>query len=568
MNSERPFSDGRHTVVFVLDELVAGTPTTNPWRERIRAFDAAGWATHAVFINADPALPRTTVALQTDGPLPPGTGIHHFTLRDRRIRPAWWAPIAPGESITPVVGDWLDWLTGQVPGAAVVVDEPTIYAYVAAITNPVVARIATIPDDPGALSPAAGQEASGQDSVDSAWAAFAEHLAAFESVVVPNQAVADEVRSRVGSRPATVVMGPATASSSAEGSSAYWGQWVQLAGRAADKVCNHRRPSLVVESITTSTRVLRLPGILADSVTGLSSWSCELPGLAQPAGWLVDVPAGSPTASRDEDDPPIHPHAAGPTREVVGELRSNALAFVATQTGPFRIDFTDGTTTVPLLATAFDTRLIASRAGNATISRKPDGTLWVSALDEVLLAYNSDGRLLVRIGANGTPSDITHALRWGTDIDWADLTPIAQGLKFTGVLRATGIAPSDGSLPAICVTDVGGFCRPVGALRYTGEPTIDGRAWSRPVAGVLEADPLAATTKLAGGTLSLHMGFRGVPEPVGGVWARGHRSPMHLTCPRGMVTLLPSPGGRVLVAPGRGYRTRVSGAVRRAVSRG
>ena len=67
------------------------------------------------------------------------------------------------------------------------------------------------------------------------------------------------------------------------------------------------------------------------------------------------------------------------------------------------------------------------------------------------------------------------------------------------------------------------------------------------------------------GALSLHVGFRGLLVPIGGLWTHGRRSPMHLTCPRGMVTLLPSPGGRVLVAPGRGYRARASGAIRTVV---
>jgi ACR3 family arsenite transporter len=50
-----------------------------------------------------------------------------------------------------------------------------------------------------------------------------------------------------------------------------------------------------------------------------------------------------------------------------------------------------------------------------------DGSIWVSPRPELLMATNVDGRLLVRIGADGAPSDITDALDWVVDIDWADL---------------------------------------------------------------------------------------------------------------------------------------------------
>ena len=311
-----------------------------------------------------------------------------------------------------------------------------------------------------------------------------------------------------------------------------------------------------------------MPGVLADSSTGLTAWSCELPGLAEPAGWLSDPPPVSGVEDVEDEDLPVHPHAAGPTREVVAQIRSNALAFVANETGPFRVEFTDGTTRVPLLTTGFEPRIIAARVGNATLERQPDGSVWVSPRPELLLATNVDGRLLVRIGEDGAASDITHALDWVVDIDWADLAPTPEGATFTGVLRATNIAPADDSPPAICVADVGGFSRTVGLLHYTGEPTVEGLDWTAPVAGVIETDPLVATTDLARGALALHVGFRGLLVPIGGLWTHGRRSPMHLTCPRGMVTLLPSPGGRVLVAPGKGYRARTSGAIRGVARRG
>ena len=167
------------------------------------------------------------------------------------------------------------------------------------------------------------------------------------------------------------------------------------------------------------------------------------------------------------------------------------------------------------------------------MERQADGSIWVSPRPELLMATNVDGRLLVRIGADGAPSDITDALDWVVDIDWADLTPTPQGATFTGVLRATNIAPADDSPPAICVSDVGGFSRTVGLLHYTGEPTIEGLDWTAPVAGVIETDPLVATTDLARAALALHVGFRGLLVPIGGLWTHGRRAPMHLTCPRG-----------------------------------
>ena len=57
MISERPFADGRRTAVFVFNELKPdGGRLTQMWLSRLRAFDDAGWATHAAFINKDAAL--------------------------------------------------------------------------------------------------------------------------------------------------------------------------------------------------------------------------------------------------------------------------------------------------------------------------------------------------------------------------------------------------------------------------------------------------------------------------------------------------------------------------------
>ncbi len=753
MISQRPLADGRHTAVFVFNELKAdGGRLTQFWLARLRAFDGAGWATHAVLINKDAHLERTVRRLVDDGQFPAGTGLHHYALRDRRVRASWWGALPPGTSIDARVGDWLDWLTGQVPGAVVLADSPAAYPYLAAMTNPLVARVAGVHLN-HLTAPAEGQPPAMAAMTPRFAERFADQQGAFDALVVLTEGQAEDLRTRFGADTPTLVIPPAVARPAPsaeragapsgtpgaplddpgarrivaigpleaaarhdhvlraaqpallsdggltldlvgdgdageslialaeelglggrvrivapgpdeyaplEGASltvwagrresfplaivrslavgvpvvaydvrygpaelltspeagelvpsgdvqaltaaisrrvgaatqprgtavadavlsaagpvlrrtdptAVWRRWTALAAELADRVCDHRSPNLLVESLTTTTRVLRMPGVLADSATGLTAWSCELPGLVEPAGWLIDPPPVSGVEDVEDEDLPVHPHAAGPTREVVAQIRSNALAFVANETGPFRVEFTDGTTTVPLLTTGFEPRIIAARVGNATLERQPDGSVWVSPRPELLMATNVDGGLLVRIGEDGAPSDITHALDWIVDIDWADLAPTEQGATFTGVLRASNIAPADDSPPAICVADVGGFSRTVGILHYTAEPTIDGLDWTAPVAGVIETDPLVATTDLARGALSLHVGFRGLLVPIGGLWTHGRRSPMHLSCPRGMVTLLPSPGGRVLVAPGKGYRARTSGAIRGAMGRG
>jgi glycosyltransferase involved in cell wall biosynthesis len=728
----------------VFNELKAdGGRLTQFWLARLRAFAEAGWATHAVLINKDADLQRTVRRLVDDGRFPADSGLHHYALRDRRVRASWWGPLPPGGSIDPRVGDWLDWLTAQVPGAVVFADSPAAYPYLAAMTNPQVARVAGVHLN-HLTSPEPGHDRAMAAMTPRFAERFADQQGAFDALVVLTEAQSQDLRTRFGPDTPTLVIPPAvpvpasttwagpdadhdhrgarrilsiapleTASrhdhvlraaqpalvadpgltldlvgEGSEGDAlllladalglagrvqvvtptqdeyapfegavltvwagrreslplaivrslaagvpvvaydvaygpvelltapeagelvpsgdvagmtaaigrllgtdatpsradevvaaasavlrrtdprAVWPRWTAMAGELADRACDHRGPSLLVESLTTTTRVLRMPGILADSSTGLTAWSCELPDVEEPAGWLTDPPPVSGVEDVEDEDLPVHPHAAGPTREVVVQVRSNALAFVANETGAFRVEFTDGTTTVPLLTTGFEPRIIAARVGNATMERQADGSIWVSPRPELLMATNVDGRLLVRVGPDGAPSDITDALDWVVDIDWADLTPTAQGATFTGVLRATNIAPADDSPPAICVSDVGGFSRTVGLLHYTGEPTVEGLDWTAPVAGVIETDPLVATTELARAALALHVGFRGLLVPIGGLWTHGRRSPMHLTCPRGMVTLLPSPGGRVLVAPGKGLRARASGAIRGVARRG
>ena len=732
MISERPFADGRRTAVFVFNELKPdGGRLTQMWLARLHAFDAAGWATHAAFINKDPGLSKKVDAMVRDGRFPAGTGVHHYALRNRQVRASWWGPYPPGQTMDDRVGDWLDWLTGQVPGAVVVADSPAAYPYLARMTNPLVARVAGIH-----LNHLADGSAQA-DPVDGALAQrFAERFAdvqqQFDALVVMTAAQAADLRARFGSDTPVVTIptgvprapaqpippaglprrivsvGPLEAGFRHDASIravhalsgrypdlrlelvgqgdladellalatglgvanrvrivdpedgapfpgarlALWtgnreaspiavvealaagvpvvardvrygprelltdprlgalvvsdddlpsaidaqlrrphepeqvreaaaalvrrtepaavGQrWVALATGLADQVCDHRSPTLLVETISTNTRVIRVTGVLADSATPLGAWACELPGQTEPAGWLIEPSAQSGSDVEADDAPPWHPHAAGPTREVILQLRSNLLAFHAAESGEaFRVELSDGTSTVPVLTTGFSDRIIAARVGNATLARRSDGSLWVSPRRELLLASNIDGRLLVRTGPDEPPSDVSHALDWVVDIDWKDLEPTDDGVSFTGTLRAVGIAPADDSPPAVCVPDVGGFARTIGVLHYTGEPRIRDLEWSAPVTGVLQTEPLVATTALARRALPLFVGYRGLLVPIGGLWTHGARSRIHLASSRGEVTLLPSPGGRVLAAPGKGYRARFSGAVRSLASRG
>ncbi|HEX6887597.1 MAG TPA: glycosyltransferase [Candidatus Nanopelagicales bacterium] len=746
MISERPFADGRRTAVFVFNELRAdGGRLTQSWLWRLRAFEAAGWATHAALINKDAHLEATVDRLVADGRFPAATGVHHYAQRDRRVRPSWWGPLPPGQTLDDRIGEWLDWLTAQVPGAVVVADSPAAYPYVATMTNPTVAKLAAINlihlagTAPGSTLDPATAPLSGKF----AERGFDRCQAAFDALAVMTHGQAADLRARFGAdTPITVIppavpapgtapaarggprrivaIGPFEAGSRhadairafalvaaqhrdtildlvgegslaaelrsiafesgvgdrvrlvapspdpyqpllgaalslwtgtrspmplpvahavraavpvlaydvrygprellAAGRDAAGGSlgelladgdigalarslsqrlanpaapaspdrgaplpaldpptvaraWTQLAAALADAACDHRAPTLLIDALATTARVLRLPAVLADAGSPLTAWTCELPGLLEPAGWVSAPPTPTPAEAaeqaEDDDPPPTHPHASGPTREVLVQVRSSSLAFVAAEAGQeFRVDFTDGSSTVPLLATAFAERIIASRIGNATLRRAEDGTVWVTPRPELLFATHVDGRLLVRTAPDQPPSDVTHAIDWVVDLDWADLQVGADGVSFAGTLRASWIAPADDSPPAICVPDVGGFSRTVGLLHFTSEPTIEATTWSASVAGVIEADPLVATTSLARRALPLHVGYRGLLLPIGGLWTHGERDRIHLRCDRGEVTLLPSPGGRVLAAPGKGYRARLSGAARSLVGRG
>ncbi len=206
MISDRPFADGRHTAVFVFNELRAdGGRLTQSWLARLRAFAEAGWATHAVLINKDPRLQSTVRSLVADGRFPSDTGLHHYALRDRRIRASWWGPLPPGASIDPRVGDWLDWLTAQVPGAVVFADSPAAYPYLAAMSNPLVARVAAIH-----LNHLTAPEKGPRSALTARFAErFADHQEAFDALVVLTEAQAEDLRIRFGADTPTHVIPPA-----------------------------------------------------------------------------------------------------------------------------------------------------------------------------------------------------------------------------------------------------------------------------------------------------------------------------------------------------------------------
>lgn len=746
IRTERPFSDGRPSAVFVFNGLrTDGGRLTSLWLDRLRAFDAAGWAVHAALVNRDAGLAGTVGDLVTTGRLAGATQVHHYAARDRRLRPLWGAPVPPGGSIDPVVGDWLDWLTIGLPGAVVVADSPAAYPYVAAMTNPLVARVAGIH-----LNHLGGAAAGTDPALAPMTPRFAERFepcaSAFDALVVMTRLQAEDLRTRLGQGPRIVRIppsvrppaGPAPGGAAAadapaplaarrivavgplqdgsrhddalvavapalladpglvlevvgEGDGgpalvalaerlgvadrlrimpatpdehsvlrgaalALWtgrrescplaiirslavgvpvvaydvrygpadllaeptlgtlvpsgdvagleravrrrlaaphepaevlraagptlagthpdavgAAWVGLAEELSAGAHPAGGPALVVERMSTTSRVLGLPGILAAANADPPSWTLELPGLVEPTGWVVPAPgtgAGQGHPDGDGARPEPATDGAGGVQPVVVHLRTNALAHVATGAGePFRLDLTDGTRTIPLHSTGFQPRVVASRVGIATLARHVDGTMWVTPATGMLAASVVEGRVIVRLHPEGPASDVTHAVDWTVGFDWADLSPTPGGVSLVGVLRATGIAPAADSTPSICVTDAGGYSRVVGALHLDGDPEVDRTSWSVAVSGVLEADALAATTQLARGPLALHVGFRGLIVPVGSVRARGRPVAVLLYGRRGHVTLVPAPGGRVLAAPGRGHRTRLSVAVRSLVGR-
>lgn len=720
-------ADGRPTAVFVLNVIPQHYGRlTRSWLARLRAFDAAGWATHAVLVNKDPELVARVDGLVKSRRFPAGTALHHYAMRDVRIRPTWGGKLPAGMTADDRVGDWLDWLTGRLPGAVVVADSPAAYPYLAAMSNPVVGRVAAVnlphllpgtpPDGPlaerfeerfaevhdafDAVVVMTAQQAAdlrGRFGADLPVRVIPpsvrvqmpdpvpgpaplprrivsvgplepghDHAAAIRSVAALSVRYPDLRLELVGAGPdadslreladslgvlsrvsildpalrstATVLTGarltlwlgsedphplpipgslaagvPVIARAVRYGAGEMLAdptlgraisslddltrmmaielhkshdpaavieaagpilrrvdpavvsrQWIGLAAEVADERLDHSRPTVLTESLSSPVRTLRVPVLLADTASSRASWTCELPGLREPAAWLSAPSGADPKAV----EPPVTPEQR-PAREAFLNVRTTSLAFVAVGRGePFRLELSDGSTSVPVLATGFEDRIMASRVGNATLSRHPDGTVWISPRDELLLAHFNDGGLLVRTAEDQPPSDVTHAVDWAVDIDWADLVVDEEGVSFHGTLRAHAIAPADDSSPSICVPDVGGYARTIGELAYTGEPVIDGQDWSAPVEGRFHTDPLVATTQLARGALPLFVGFRGLLAPLGGLWTSGTRQRIVLTCPRGEVTLLPSPGGRVLAAPGKGYRARASGVIRSAVGRG
>ncbi len=734
--SVRPQADGRRSAVFVFNELRADAGRlTRLWLARLRAFDEAGWATHAALINRDPELAGTVAELRTTGRFPRGTRVHHFAQRDRRIRPQAWATPAAGESLDPVVANWLDWLTEHLPGAVVFVDSPAAYPYVAAMGNPLVSKVAGVH-----LNHLMGGHDEGSNDVRFT-PRFAERFApvarAFDAVVVMTAAQAADLRTEFGAGFPVVVLPPAVpevapavpgerdeaaagslivsvgelapgarhshviralpsvcaeipearlqihgsgpllsalqhlaremgvadrvavvpAGSSglpfaaaalavwagkrestplslvralgsgvpvvaydvpygpaqlvepgrngllvAEGDvtalgaaivavlrdpsiatytadqaasvarahqdSTVWPRWIELAASLEDGRWRRTEPIVLTSAVTSTDRIFRLPGVLVNSRQSYQRWSVELPLLTERAGFLSDpLVKGSWNDADRELDLAGNDQLA---RGIIVHLRSNALAYVVINSGhEHKLELTDGAgVRAPLLSYPFAPVLLASKVGNALLVRNPDATVSVRPTAQLVYAETVDGRVHARPGAQSQPTDVTHALSWLVDVDWADLRITPDGAEFAGTLRAEHIAPHANAMPAICVRDAGGYSRVVGQLEFRGEPTIEQGAWQVAVGGVIRTDPLVATTQIARGALALHVGLRGLLHPVGGLWTHGRRASIHLICPRGSVTLLPSPNGRVLAAPGRGVRARTLGLARSLVGRG
>lgn len=667
-------------------------------------------------------------ALIADGRFAADTSVHHFALRDRRVRPNWRGPLPVGQTRDGRISDWLDWLTGQIPGAVVIADSPADFPFVAGMSNPLIARVAAIstnhladraavgdptgelvplfadrfvpvadrfeaivvatnsqlkdlkallaPDAPlrvipemvphipqespspvvlprrvvtlGALDfhthapaiqaiqalsgryPDLRLEIVGEGPHGAELLALAVELGVANRVHLLAGGTADPFRGarlgvcnspndsatkvlitalsagvpvvardlrygprdliakpRVGAivgigeplaplmdeilfadpSPQSVVAAAAEVLHERE-PAVVARRWTELASELSESACDRRIPALLVESIYSTARVIKVSGVLADSATALTEWTCQLAHLETPAGWLSAPPVLTASDAEDNDEPPSHPHAAGPTREVVVQLRSNALAYSAVKSGEaHRLDFGDGTTTRPLLAAAFPDRFIASQVGNATLSRRTDGSVWVTPREELVFTSEVDGRLIVRNGEGEPPSDVTHAVTWKLTLAWEGVTLTPEEVGFTGLLTGSGLAPDASSIPSVCVSDVGGFARTVGAVEYATEPVVDGLSWQAHVTGQLSTTALGATVKLAGRPLRLFVGFPSILEPIGSVWTSGSGKPMRLATSRGQVTLIPSSEGRVLAAPGMGLRPRISVAIRTAIAK-
>ena len=548
-----------------------GAGESSRWLARLQAFDAAGWATHAVLIDEDGDLLGTVDSLRAQGSLPEGTAVHHFAMRDRRVRASWWPTIRPGTPRGPIdalVGDWLGWLTGHIPGAVLVADAPDSYPYLAQTPSPLVARVAEIP------SHGAATEATDPEPVPAVVAAPDGPRAGYDAVVVATEAQAQALQTTLdpGTRVLVIPPGapadaPASPVGGAEGEldPAGWSPWIHLAEELSDRACDRRSPSLLLESMSTTSRVLRARGILANSEAQLGDWVCRLEGLANPAGWLSGAQARPD--QDDDENAPEELHTVGSTRDVVCQLRSNALAFVANSNGPFRIDFSDGVASVPMMSTGFEPRTIVSKVGNATLESRPDGTVWVTPRKEIVRAEAGDGSLVARID-DGPTSDVTYAVNWVLDVDWASGTRTRGARRFPGTLRGSNIAPAEGSLPAICVTDVAGYSRAVGALQPAAAISVDGLAWALPVDVVLRAEPVVATTALVDEQLALHLGYPNFLQPIHEFRAKGSLPPQLLRCRRGSATLLPAPDRSVVVVPGTDYRALAGNVVRRTGLRG
>ena len=113
-------------------------------------------------------------------------------------------------SIDARVGDWLDWLTGQVPGAVVFADSPAAYPYLAAMTNPLVARVAGVHLN-HLTAPAEGQHPAMAAMTPRFAERFADQQGAFDALVVLTEGQAEDLRTRFGADTPTLVIPPAVA---------------------------------------------------------------------------------------------------------------------------------------------------------------------------------------------------------------------------------------------------------------------------------------------------------------------------------------------------------------------
>ncbi len=136
------------------------------WARRLSQFEAAGWQVHVATVLEHRDFAETPQAWRDRGWLAAETQIHHYRLRDRRLRSEWHRPTDRHFARDQRVSSWLDWLVGMLPGAVVFADSPVTYAPVALMRNPHVAKVMTLhlshrPSVDGRAVPAQPPMASG-----------------------------------------------------------------------------------------------------------------------------------------------------------------------------------------------------------------------------------------------------------------------------------------------------------------------------------------------------------------------------------------------------------------------